>query len=234
MKKAICILLALGLLAAGSLPAYAGGRYGYPGPRAYRGYHGNGIGEFFVGLVGGAILGTIIANSQAQAHYAPPPPAYVPPARVWVPGRYETRYEQEWVPGHYADDGYADDGEIPYGRFKVREREVLPVPQYFTQAVGLESTYATEPVFVREPQNQFLQTLLISTSYMSSKVNPQLLMVYDWGGAFVLQPGVTLVRDPFRVVLDYTFITAGTLKGGSGVSLLRDRDNVQIRFEYVL
>lgn len=130
--------------------------------------------------------------------------------------------------------GYADDAEIPYGRFKVREREVLPVPQFFTQAVGLESTYATEPVFVREPENQFLQTLLISTSYMSSKVNPQLLMVYDWGGAFVLQPGVTLVRDPFRVVLDYTFITAGTLKGGSGVSLLRDRDNVQIRFEYVL
>ncbi len=118
MKKAICILLALGLLAAGSLPAYAGGRYGYPGPRAYRGYHGNGIGEFFVGLVGGAILGTIIANSQAQAHYAPPPPAYVPPARVWVPGRYETRYEQEWVPGHYADDGYADDGDRydRYGR----------------------------------------------------------------------------------------------------------------------
>jgi len=110
MKKSICILLALGLLAAGSLPAaQAGSRGGYP-PRGYHGHHGDGIGGFFAGLLGGAILGAIIADSQAQAYYAPPPPAYVPPARVWVPGRRETRYEQEWVPGHWADE------EDRYGR----------------------------------------------------------------------------------------------------------------------
>lgn len=103
MRKTICILLAMGLLAGVSISAYAGGRGGYPGPppRGYRGYSGHGIGGFFAGLVGGAILGTILANSQATVYYSPPPPAYVPPAQVWVPGRYETRYEQEWVAGHY-------------------------------------------------------------------------------------------------------------------------------------
>ena len=128
----------------------------------------------------------------------------------------------------------ADRTEIP-GRFEPLDGEVLPAVQYFTQAPTLELvSYATEPVFVKEPTDQFLHTLLVSTSYMSSKVNPQLTLFYDWGGALVVQPAVTFLYDPFRFTIDYTFIHASTLKGGSGVSLLRDRDNVQLRFEYVL
>jgi len=128
----------------------------------------------------------------------------------------------------------ADREPIPFGRFKVTDGEVLPIPQYFTQGQGLGEFYATEPVFVKEPTDQFLQTLLVTTSYMSGKVNPQLTMFYDWGGAFVFQPGVTFLNDPFRFTVDYTLIEASTLKGGSGVSLLRDRDNVQFRIEYVI
>ena len=107
MKKTICILLALGLLAAVSVPAFAESRGGYGGHGryyghgGYYGHSGYGIGGFFAGLVGGAILGTIISSSQATAYYAPPPPAYVPPERVWVPGRYESRVVREWVQGHY-------------------------------------------------------------------------------------------------------------------------------------
>ncbi|MBE0604033.1 MAG: hypothetical protein IH611_10485 [Deltaproteobacteria bacterium] len=101
MRKSICILLAIGLLAAGSVPALAGGR-GYNGRGGYYyGHSGHGVGNFFAGLVGGAILGTIIANSQPRAYYAPPPQAYVPPETVWVPGRYVTRFEREWVYDHY-------------------------------------------------------------------------------------------------------------------------------------
>ena len=77
-------------------------------------------------------------------------------------------------------------------------------------------------------------TLLISTSYFSSQVNPQILLFYDWGGAILFQPGITFLRDPFRFIVDYTLIEASTLKGGSGVALLRDRDNIQFRIEYVL
>jgi len=105
MRKTICILLAAGLLAAGSVPAFAesrgGYRGGYHGHGGYYGHSGYGAGGFFAGLIGGAILGTIIANSPPRAYYAPPPPAYVPPVTVWVPGRYVTRVEREWVHDHY-------------------------------------------------------------------------------------------------------------------------------------
>ena len=128
----------------------------------------------------------------------------------------------------------ADPGKVKFGNFQVEEGEVLPVPREFVQPFGLPDFYATEPVFVRQPTDQYLQTLLISTSYFSSQVNPQVTLFYDWGGAILFQPAVTFLHDPFRFSIDYTLIEASTLKGGSGVSLLRDRDNVQFRLEYVL
>jgi hypothetical protein len=103
MRKTICILLALGLLVAGSVPAFAEWRGGYRGPGGYYGPSGHGAGEFFAGLIGGAILGAIIAGSQ-PVYSAPPPPAYVPQARVWIPGRTETRYERQWVPGYWTTE----------------------------------------------------------------------------------------------------------------------------------
>jgi hypothetical protein len=41
-----------------------------------------------------------------------------------------------------------------------------------------------------------------------------------------------LVRDPFRFSMSLSILDAATLKGGSGVSLLKDRDNIEFRFEY--
>jgi hypothetical protein len=93
---------------------------------------------------------------------------------------------------------------------------------------------AVEPDFVNTYANQYLQTLLISTSYMSGQVNPSLTFFYDWGGAFVFIPSVTLVRDPFRFTINYSYLYASTLKGGSGISLLRDRDNVLFQIDYVI
>ena len=59
-------------------------------------------------------------------------------------------------------------------------------------------------------------------------------MFYDWGGGFVYQPSITFSRDPFRFALSYSILDAHTYKGGSGVSLLKDRDNVEFRLEYVI
>ncbi len=78
--------------------------------------------------------------------------------------------------------------------------------------------------------NHFLQTLLITTSYSGGRIVPLLGMFYDWQGAFVLQPGVQLVRDPFRVVFDFTHIS-GAPTGQFGA--VRDRDNVRFQFEFV-
>ena len=34
--------------------------------------------------------------------------------------------------------------------------------------------------------------------------------------------------------MSYSILDAGTLKGNSGVSLLRDRDNILFQFEYAI
>ena len=96
------------------------------------------------------------------------------------------------------------------------------------------SAGAPQYVFVHTPVNQFLQTLLITTSYYSGQVTPSLTLLYDWGGAVAVIPSLVLSRDPFRFAISYDYLFASTLKGGSGVSLLRDRDNVLFQVEYVL
>ena len=121
MKKLIATMLTVGLLAAvpGSASAGGGGysgRGGYYGHGGYYGYGGNGAGAFFVGLVGGAILGTVLSHSYEPV-YAPAPRVYYtpPPEQVWVPGRYETRVERQWVPGHWEMERYSGPGEDDNG-----------------------------------------------------------------------------------------------------------------------
>jgi len=110
------------------------------------------------------------------------------------------------------------------------DREVLPVIDTLLPQLGVP----LEPVMVSQPATSLLQTLLLTTSYRGGQVNPSFALFYDWGGAFVYQPGVTLIRDPFRLTIDYSILDAHRLKGGSGISLLRDRDNVQFRIDYVI
>ncbi len=117
----------------------------------------------------------------------------------------------------------------PDGRLNP-DREVLPVVDTFLPQLGVP----LEPVMVSQPATSLLQTLLLTTSYRGGQVNPTFAVFYDWVGAFVYQPGITLVRDPFRFTVDYSILDARRLKGGSGISLLRDRDNVQFRFDYVI
>ncbi len=116
---------------------------------------------------------------------------------------------------------------------KVFAGEVLPVPAFDLQPPFLQSG-ASQSVLVHNPVDQYLQTLLISTAYHSGQVVPSLTLVYDWGGAFVAQPAITLSRDPFRFTFSYSFLRANRLFGGSGVSLLRDRDNVLFQIDYVI
>jgi hypothetical protein len=111
MKKLIAIMLTMGLLAAVPGSSSAGGG-GYSGHGGYYGNGGYGAGAFFAGLVGGAILGTVLSRSYEPV-YAPAPRVYYapPPEQVWVPGRYETRVERQWVPGHWEVERYSGHGE---------------------------------------------------------------------------------------------------------------------------
>jgi len=114
--------------------------------------------------------------------------------------------------------------------------EVLPVPKQSisTDYLGLANTDAAAPNFVHSPVDQYLQTLLITTPFYGGRSLPSLGVFYDWSGAWVLQPSFTYSVDPFRFTVTYNFLTATDLKGGAGISLLRDRDNLLFQVEYVI
>lgn len=103
MKKWIAIFVTMGLLATIPGPALADG---------HGGHGGHGGGGFFLGLLGGTILGTVLSHPYEPV-YAPPPRVYYdpPPEQVWVPGRYGVRYERQWVPGHWEVERYSGHGE---------------------------------------------------------------------------------------------------------------------------
>lgn len=141
---------------------------------------------------------------------------------------FEGLNENDFVP-HYNVNGEPLD--IPV----IQSGEVLPVPAFRQRAAATQdASTATQPSLVHNSRDQFLQTLLISTSYASGQIVPTLTMAYDWSGSFVLIPQITFLRDPFRLTMSYSYLEAGSLKGNSGISLLRDRDSFLFQFEYVI
>ena len=84
--------------------------------------------------------------------------------------------------------------------------------------------------FVTIDEHQFIHTLLVSTAYRSGAILPQLVFLYDWQGSWLVQPGVTFVRDPFRLTLQYNYLDGQY----NGIGFLRDRDNVIIQLEMVI
>jgi hypothetical protein len=121
------------------------------------------------------------------------------------------------------------------GQPPIFDGEVLPVQRavYSPDRWGLP-TAAAEPDFVHNAVDQYLQTLLIFTTYAGGAITPSLGILFDWSGSVVVQPQVTLLRDPFRFIMGYNYLWAGDLRGNSGTSLLRDRDNLLFQFEYSL
>ncbi len=113
--------------------------------------------------------------------------------------------------------------------------EVLPVQRSVlsTDRWGVPLA-AAEPEYVHNPVDQYLQTLLIATTYAGGKWTPNLGVLFDWSGALVVQPAVTYLYDPFRFTFSYSYLWGSDLRGGAGISLLRDRDNVLFQLEYSL
>lgn len=121
---------------------------------------------------------------------------------------------------------------------EVYDGEVLPVPEFLLRPrvgnVPVRNLPPAAPIYVRTPTDQIMHTLLIMTSYFGGRVNPMFGMIYDWQGALVVQPQLTLSQDPWRFSVNYSHLVASRLRGGSGISLLRDRDNVLFQVEYAL
>jgi hypothetical protein len=97
-------------------------------------------------------------------------------------------------------------------------------------AVPVRDPHRHNQAFVNLDPYQIINTLSISTSYRSGVISPALNFFYDWQGAWVVQPGITFVRDPFRLLLQYNYIDGQF----NGIGFLRDRDNVIIQLEVVI
>jgi len=73
-------------------------------------------------------------------------------------------------------------------------------------------------------------TMLMNSTYLSGKVTPQMVLGYDVRGAWLIQPSVNLLREPFRFMIQYSAI-AGNF---TGFGVFRDRDQISFIFSYLL
>jgi len=81
---------------------------------------------------------------------------------------------------------------------------------------------------LKEVESTF--TFLTSTSYMSGQINPQIVVAYDVRGAWMFQPQVNLIREPFRFLIQYSGIY-GTF---TNFGFFRDRDQISFVVSYLL
>ena len=97
-------------------------------------------------------------------------------------------------------------------------------------SVPVRDPHRKNQAFVNLDPYQIINTLLVSTSYYSGAISPALVFLYDWQGTWLVQPGVTFVRDPFRLTLQYNYIDGQF----NGIGFLRDRDNLIVQLEVVI
>jgi len=81
---------------------------------------------------------------------------------------------------------------------------------------------------VRELEGTF--TFLTNTSYLSGKLTPQVVVAYNARGAWMFQPHIGFLREPFRFLLQYS----GIYGSFTGFGLFRDRDQISFVFTYLL
>jgi hypothetical protein len=103
------------------------------------------------------------------------------------------------------------------------------VPDYdlrMRQAVPL---YPKETEFPAVRELEGTITMLANTTYLSGRVTPQMVAAYDVRGAWLLQPSVNLIREPFRFMIQYSAIVGNF----TGFGVFRDRDQISLIFSYL-
>ena len=104
------------------------------------------------------------------------------------------------------------------------------VPDYDSRMRQAVPLYPNETQFpaVREVEGTI--TMLMNSTYLNGKVTPQMVLGYDVRGAWLIQPSVNLLREPFRFMIQYSAI-AGNF---TGFGVFRDRDQISFIFSYLL
>ena len=86
----------------------------------------------------------------------------------------------------------------------------------------------TRFIGVKETESTF--TSIMSTDYYNGRLIPQLVLAYDVRGAWMIQPSANLVKEPFRLKIQYSAIAGNFVSFGA----FRDRDQLTLIFSYLL
>ncbi len=81
---------------------------------------------------------------------------------------------------------------------------------------------------VKEFEHVF--TAMLNTLYLSGTIQPQIAFACDVRGAWLVQPSVNMIYEPFRIMLQYSAIQGAFTNFG----VFRDRDQVSLMLSYLL
>jgi hypothetical protein len=110
--------------------------------------------------------------------------------------------------------------------------------QYFSQVIlnyddrikQALTIYPSTTEYASQKEMETTFTFLMNTSYMSGQINPQLVLAYDVRGAWMFQPQIMFLREPFRFLVQYSGIYGSFTNFG----FFRDRDQVSFVISYLL
>lgn len=109
---------------------------------------------------------------------------------------------------------------------------------------GIKAALQRRPgKYIDADRTSYITTFGISTLYSAaylfniSQMQPAININYDWEGAWLLQPAITFIRDPFRFRVEYNHLDGRFVSSpaaGAGIGLLNDKDNLAFRIDYLL
>ncbi len=118
------------------------------------------------------------------------------------------QYFGQWIPDH-----------------DVRIRTAVQIPHKKT-ADGIKDL--TQYPNINETEHIF--TGMLNTVYMHGNLTPQLAVAYDLRGAWLIQPSINFIREPFRFKIQYSAIEGNFV----GLGLFRDRDQITFSVAYLI
>ncbi|MEW6440133.1 MAG: DUF1302 family protein [bacterium] len=104
------------------------------------------------------------------------------------------------------------------------------VPEYDDRMAVPALIYPSLKKYVPVREFESVFTTLVNTMYMNGNLLPQVAAAYDVRGAFLVQPSITYIWEPFRIGVQYSTIFGSFVNFG----LFRDRDQISVIFSYLL
>ncbi|MEW6442553.1 MAG: DUF1302 family protein [bacterium] len=104
------------------------------------------------------------------------------------------------------------------------------VPDYDKRMRQGLSLYPNPVDFAAVKETEHVVTSVLNTSYEEGTITPQLALAYDVRGAWLIQPSVNYIYEPFRISFQYSIIEGRFTNFGA----FRDRDQITLILSYLL